>query len=291
MNYLTSDTKKLVVYFQPYHATTTGHTTIRNVVKEVLDDQTVLVTFTTAGQLRDWLERTPQGPDLLLVDFPDTGYRNQLRAIQTHRKMDGVPIAGIDMFTPPRDPDPSSPFEYDLRFAFDPYSSDDERPIAKAWADVGPLLLNERLVLDNPSPRANHTLLDQVLICETGSNTEREHLTVFASRNRVNKSFPIVRSRAIPKADLLITALISKEIWAAGGYSMTWELAAYVPLERVNWMLLDRPSEDCARRVVRAMKMQNGNGPLLFRDDRPLTAAKFRFMGAMRDLLHKRESV
>jgi hypothetical protein len=285
MDYLTSDKKKLLVFYQPYHSTTSGHTTIRKIISEAIDETTVLVTFTAPSQLQSWLERTPRKPDLLLVDFPDSGHRKFISEIRHQSFMRGVPLAYVDMFAPSPDPDPTPRIAYDMRFAFDPYSMDDERPPATHWLDVGPLLLTNRIVAENVPDNANIPLQERCFVCETGSATERDLLTLYAARHRVHKDWPLTRSRSVPQNELLDTAAKSGEIWAAGGYSMTWELAARVPLQRVNWMLLDRQSEDCARRILRAMKLQFAGVPLLLQQDRPLIRNKLAFQSYLTRIL------
>jgi hypothetical protein len=276
VNYFYHAANKLVVYFQPYYGTTSGHSSIRVVVKEGLTKGIALMPLTTFGQLESWTQSTKRPPDLLLVDFPDSGYRRQLASLLLHPKLKGVPTAMIDMFTPSDDPDPVEPLFYDYRLEFDPYSETDQRLPARERLDLAPMLRSERLTSVQSELGLEGSYSPYTLVCETGTHSERDALSAHVMR-QTPPGTRILRSRQLPQRDLLKYIKSAKSIWSAGGYSMTWELAAHVPLSRVNWMLLQRPSEDCARRIIRAFNSQSDNEPLLLKRSTELLHAKQRF--------------
>jgi len=241
--------RSLVVFYQPYRSTTTGHTTIRKIVSDAIQlgelAPEVLLTFSSMAQLLDWAAHAPQGPDLLIVDFPDVGYRTALADFSAAHPE--VPIMYLAMHAPAADADPLPPVRYDHTF----------------WMEgaYAPLIRNSNLAaIEHFLGHHQESLATEprLFVCATGTEAEREEIAR-AGRLALNSrpDLAFAHSRMFAAADMFGACLSSAFVLCAGGYSMTWELnIAGFPHRSISWYQFSRPAEDCTARIANSANRQ-----------------------------------
>jgi hypothetical protein len=249
-----------VVYFAPSLHTTQGHAAIGRAMGAVfaqIPHWRVMPIYSTnmvmMNAMRQW------SPDYFIADFPHTAGEEQIRELRVDPTLKGCMFIALRMYSPSEATPP--PGMFDLLVELEPGACEfeDQTRVIKPG-----LLLNhahlrdpsadEAKVWDSLAARgfkgkASRTLL----VMQTGSPDEQLWL-LDAAKHWASKQptdYVIVPSLNLPQTAARFMAYASN-IFAASGYSTTWEVVAHGRLPDTVFIHLDRPLENLGARMIGA---------------------------------------
>jgi hypothetical protein len=270
-----------VAFIAASYMTTQGHVAIYNAIKRALlkqagNQQVVLLPlFSLHATSIDTLCGVFQ-PHIIIVDFPWTSAAPLVRDLVTKLRSMGAdrPRLGvIDMYSTDYSRVPDGYFDFSIEA--EPHACEWDAPeLLPAWA-----ILNDDGRLDpldsaDAKQRALLSAWDEatagrrlpgvrenVLVLQTGSSEEQETMLYRAREHFINRdpSTRVVGSLSLPQPSVRY-ARIADHILSATGYSAVWELFMMDALDKVTFMHLDRPLENCHRRVQNARSLAASPG-------------------------------
>lgn len=253
-----------VVFLAPYFQTTKGHRNVKNVIQatiaEIIEERELDASFVVVTQRGFLREHMIEGlkPALMIVDFPDSGEREWLRAMQSIDRFKTCKLVALRMCTPGWDMDPNPAPIYDAQIVLEPGAELIAGERVSNGINVRPMVNSTALKPLTDEDRAKwkercRGVNEPVLVVLSGLPEEKHLLMKLAAQK-------YGRHRIIPSSDFdwpaIRFASLATRVFSPTGYSTTWELIALGCERKVDWIVMDRPSEDCKGRIERVQRNQ-----------------------------------
>jgi len=262
MDNIESKDKNVVAFVSPYQHTTSGHRNILNVVLQAFNliegarsEEWVVQLISQKGALCEHM-LTGLKPRMIVVDFPDTGIRTEAAKFTSLPGCEESIMIGLEMYSPPNDWDTRQRPHYQLRIGLEPECLE----MTNGVINISPVLNSTHLAQLSAMEISRWYEMVKMrgaagdsgtLVMLTGTPDEKQHMRAFI---RKTGRRGVVFSDEVPQPAVRF-ARLADHIYASGGYSTVWELCCLSQMEKVEWVLFHRPSEDCQRRIEIARAM------------------------------------